>query len=210
MISSSIISSDETTKRPTPSPAWVKPRTAPSGTVTQELFKPSIQLEEDIPALTPGTSPGEDSPIPMPGTPPGKGGMAPTSGADLGTPARPIGQNREPGGEIAAIIRPPGPDTDWQKPTSEYRRCGMIPDDETETRHLARRSKGYKFAMMSCIASAPQASFSGASPLRKVRSYSSILMRGSVDTMLRQEAWSERLSNKVSTGRGPLAMSRRS
>jgi hypothetical protein len=50
--------------------------------------------------------------------------------------------------------------------------------------------------MMSCIAITPQASFSGASPLKKVRHYSLIFMRGSVDIMLHREASTGRLSDK--------------
>jgi hypothetical protein len=61
-------------------------------------------------ALTLGTSPSEDTPVPMLRTPSGKGGTAPASKTDPRTPARPIGQDREPGGEIAAIIGPPIPD----------------------------------------------------------------------------------------------------
>jgi hypothetical protein len=50
--------------------------------------------------------------------------------------------------------------------------------------------------MMSCITITPQASFSGASPLKKVRHYSLIFMRGSVDIMLHREASTGRLSDK--------------
>jgi hypothetical protein len=54
---------------------------------------------------------------------------------------------------------------------------------------------------VSCIATAPQVSCSGAFPLRKVKCYSSIFMRGFVGIMLRQGVWLERLSNKIFTGR---------
>jgi hypothetical protein len=45
-----------------------------------------------------GTSLSENNPVHVPRTPPGKGGMAPASEADLGTLARPVGQDREPRG----------------------------------------------------------------------------------------------------------------
>jgi hypothetical protein len=77
------------------------------------LFKPSIWFKEDILALTLGFSLGEDGPVLLLRTPSGKGGMAPASEADPGTPARPMDQDREPGGEIAAIIGLPYPDVDW-------------------------------------------------------------------------------------------------
>jgi hypothetical protein len=70
---------------------------------THDLFKPSIQQEEDGPAPTLGTPPGEGSRAPAPGTPQGEGGLAPASEADPGTSAGPIGQDREPRAEIAAI-----------------------------------------------------------------------------------------------------------
>jgi hypothetical protein len=107
------------------------------------LFKPSIRLDEDVSALTLGTSPGEGSSVPVLQTPLGKGHTAPTSQAHPGTLGRQIGQDREPGGEIAAIVGPPSTDADWQKPIPEYLRRGTIHDDETETRHLTRRAKGY-------------------------------------------------------------------
>jgi hypothetical protein len=176
----------------------------------QDIFKPSIWIEDNIPTLMLGTSPGEDSLIPMPGTLPGKGGTAPASEADPRTLASPIGQDQEPRREVATIVGLPSPDVDWQKLISEYLRCGTIPDDETETRCLAHRAKGYLIHNDSCITTAPQASFSSASLLRKVRHYSSIFMRGSVDTMPHHEAWMERLSEKVSTSQWPLAMQRRS
>jgi hypothetical protein len=54
----------------------------------------------------PGTALGEVSPIPVLKTLLGKGSMAPSS------EARPIGQDREPRGEITTIIKSPGPDVD--------------------------------------------------------------------------------------------------
>jgi hypothetical protein len=53
------------------------------------------------------------------------------------------------------------------------------------------------------MATAPQASFNGAFPLKKVWHYSSIFMRESVDIMLRREASLERLFDKVFTDRRP-------
>jgi hypothetical protein len=59
----------------------------------QDVFKPSIWIDDNIPALMLGTSLGEDSLIPMPGTPPSKGGTTPASEADPRTLASPIGQD---------------------------------------------------------------------------------------------------------------------
>jgi hypothetical protein len=107
------------------------------------LFKPSIWLEEDSlePAL--GALPGEGRPTPASGILPGKGDLAPTLKADLGTLAGPISQVWEPETEIMAITGPLGNDTGWWKQISGYLWLGRIPDDETETRRLACRSKGY-------------------------------------------------------------------
>jgi hypothetical protein len=109
----------------------------------QDQFKPSIRLEEDGLAPTPGIPPGDGSPVPTPGTPPGKGGVAPASGADPRTSGGPTGQGQEPKAEIATIIGPSDLDADWQRPVSEYLRLRTIPDDETKTRCLAHWVKGY-------------------------------------------------------------------
>jgi hypothetical protein len=63
----------------------------PSGVSTQDLFKPSIRLEEDVLAPVSGITPCEDSPAQAPGTPSGKDGVALAFEADLGTSSRPIG-----------------------------------------------------------------------------------------------------------------------
>jgi hypothetical protein len=65
----------------------------PLGVFTQNLFKPSIQLKEDIPVPAPGTSLGKDSPVPALETPPGKDGPAPTSEVNPGAPDGPIKPN---------------------------------------------------------------------------------------------------------------------
>jgi ribonuclease HI len=113
------------------------------GVFMQDLFKPTIQLQRDIPALPPGASLGENSPVPMRGIPSGKGGMTPASKADLGTLARPVGLDWEPRGEVSAIIRLPSPDADSRKPISEYLQHRTISDDKIETQRLARQAKGY-------------------------------------------------------------------
>jgi hypothetical protein len=41
------------------------------------------------------------------------------------------------------IIESPSPDVDWRRPRSEYLCLETKPDDETETRRLAHRAKGY-------------------------------------------------------------------
>jgi hypothetical protein len=108
-----------------------------------DLFKSSIRLEEDI--LVPKLEISQDkgSPIPAPGTPPGKEGPIQTSELNPGVLAGPIEPNLEAEGEIAAIDRPPNPEADQQKPISEYLMLGMIPNDETETRHLTCQAKRY-------------------------------------------------------------------
>jgi hypothetical protein len=60
-----------------------------------------------------------------------------------GTSTGHIKPNLEWEGEIIAVVSLSDPDADWQKPISEYLRLGTIPDDETETQHLARWAKGY-------------------------------------------------------------------
>jgi hypothetical protein len=115
----------------------------PLSVFTQDLFKPSIQLEEDVSAPAPRTSLGEDSSAPTPGTPSGKCGVAPAFEADLGASAGPFGQGWEPRQEIAAIVRPPGPNIDWWIPIFVYLRLGTMTEDETENKCLACRAKGY-------------------------------------------------------------------
>jgi hypothetical protein len=115
----------------------------PPGVFTQDLFKPSIRLEEDIPPLTSRTSPGEGSLVPMPRTPSGKGGTTRSYEADPGTPVGPVSKDREPGGRVVAIVGPLGLDANWWKPIFEYLWWGTIPDGEIETQRLARQAKGY-------------------------------------------------------------------
>jgi hypothetical protein len=111
--------------------------------LTQELLKPSLQLEEEILAPTPGISPGEGSPTLAQGTSPDKDGTTLISEADPGDLAGPIGQAWEPWGEVAAIIGLPSPNTNWWRPISKYLRLRTIPDNKTKTRRLARQAKGY-------------------------------------------------------------------
>jgi hypothetical protein len=63
------------------------------------------------------------------------------------------------------------------------------------------RLRGISSMMTSCIVVAPQASFSGAFTLRKVRRYSPVFIRGFVGITFHQAAWSERISGKAFTGR---------
>jgi hypothetical protein len=53
------------------------------------------------------------------GTPPDKDGAAPVYEANPRTLVGPIGQAREPGGEIVAIVGLPSPDADWWRPIFE-------------------------------------------------------------------------------------------
>jgi hypothetical protein len=76
----------------------------PPGVFMQNLFKPSIQLKEDIPIPMPGISPGEDSPVPVLGTPQGKDGPIPISKANPGASTGPTGPNWDLGGEIPGIV----------------------------------------------------------------------------------------------------------
>jgi hypothetical protein len=92
-----------------------------------------------------------------------------------------------------AIVRPPAL---TQQCVEQYQMTKPRPDA------WLAGPRGTKSTMMSCIAATPHASYSGASPLRKVRHYSLIFMRGSLDTMPNCEACSERLSDKVFTGEG--------
>jgi hypothetical protein len=83
----------------------------PPGVFTQDLFNPSIRLEEDIPVPVPGISPGEDNPVLTLGTPLGKDIPSLTFEVNSGAPVGPIKPNQELGGEI--VVGPPDPDVDW-------------------------------------------------------------------------------------------------
>jgi hypothetical protein len=64
-------------------------------------------------------------------------------GASPGAMAKPTTPDRGQAKELVAVVRPPSPKVDWSKPIFEYLQLGTIPDDETETRRLALRAKGY-------------------------------------------------------------------
>jgi hypothetical protein len=80
---------------------------------TQDFFKPSIQLEEDIQVHLPKTSSVEGSSVPAPGTLSGENGLAPVSEASPRALAGPIEQSPGPEGEVAAVVGPPSPEADW-------------------------------------------------------------------------------------------------
>jgi ribonuclease HI len=84
----------------------------PPGVFTQDLFKSSIRLEEDVPICSPGTSPDKGTSIPIPGTPPRENGLTPTPDAKLGALVGPIAPSPGPEGEVAAVVRPPCPEVD--------------------------------------------------------------------------------------------------
>jgi hypothetical protein len=109
----------------------------------QDLFKPSIRLEENTLARLPEGFPKEGESVSIPGTPPGEGSPMPISGANLRASAKPITADPGRAGELVAIVEPPSPEADWRKPIAEYLHLGMLPDEETETRCLACRAKGY-------------------------------------------------------------------
>jgi ribonuclease HI len=70
----------------------------PPGVFTNDLFKPSIYLEKDVPTSAPWISLGEDGLTPTSGTPPGKYDVASASEADPVTSTGPIRQGQEPRG----------------------------------------------------------------------------------------------------------------
>jgi hypothetical protein len=92
---------------------------------------------------SPGTSLDEGSSAPAPGTPPGDNDLASVLEASPGALTGLVEQSPGPEGKVAAVIGPPSPKADWRKSISEYLQLGTIPDDEIETRRLARRAKGY-------------------------------------------------------------------
>jgi hypothetical protein len=87
----------------------------PLSVFTQDLFKPSIRLEEDIPVPMLGASPDEDNPTLYQSQWPHqeKDGSAPTFEVNQGDPVGPIKPNLGPEGEIATVIRPPNPEVNW-------------------------------------------------------------------------------------------------
>jgi hypothetical protein len=115
----------------------------PPGVFAHDLFKFSIRLEEDVLVCSPGTSPNKGTLVPIPKTPPRENSPTSTSGANPGASAGPIAPSPGPEGEVAAVVGPPCLEVDWQRPITKYLRLGTIPDNETKTRHLARRVKGY-------------------------------------------------------------------
>jgi hypothetical protein len=91
----------------------------------------------------PGTCLGEDSSIPTPRTSSGENGLILVSEATSRASARPSEPNSGLRQEIAAVVRPPSPEADWQKPISGYLWLGTIPNNEIKTQRLPHRSKGY-------------------------------------------------------------------
>jgi hypothetical protein len=82
----------------------------------QDLIKPSIWLDKDSLAPTPGTQLDGGGPTPMLGACHGE----------------------EPGSEVAAVTKSSGSDLDWRKLIFKYLWLKVILDDETETQRLAR------------------------------------------------------------------------
>jgi hypothetical protein len=85
----------------------------PPGVFAQDLYKPSIRLEEDILVHSPGTSPDEDISVPAPGTRLGENGSAPVSEAIPRNSAWPIEPSPGPKGEVVDVVGPPSPKADW-------------------------------------------------------------------------------------------------
>jgi hypothetical protein len=86
----------------------------------QDLFKPSIQLEEDVLVCLPRTSPDEGASVPIPGTPVGENGPTLTPEANLRTSTGPIAPSPGPEVAVVAVVGPPSPEVDWRKPITEY------------------------------------------------------------------------------------------
>jgi hypothetical protein len=108
----------------------------------QDLFKPSIRLEEDT-RLTPRACPSEGGLVSIPGTQLGEDGPTPTSGD---SPRASVGHIMcDPGQveELVAIVRPRSPETDWRKPITNYLQLGIMSDNKTETQCLTCSAKGY-------------------------------------------------------------------
>jgi hypothetical protein len=84
----------------------------PMGVFTEDLFKPSIRLKEDVLVPAPETSPDEGSSVPTPGTPSGENDSVPVLEANSGASARPIEPSLRPEWEVGAVVRPPSPEAD--------------------------------------------------------------------------------------------------
>jgi hypothetical protein len=80
---------------------------------TQDLFKPSIRLDEDILVQLPGTFRDEGSLVPTLVTLPGDNSLVSVLEANLGASVGPIEQSPGSEGGVAAIIGPPSPEVDW-------------------------------------------------------------------------------------------------
>jgi hypothetical protein len=81
----------------------------PPGVFAQDIFKPSIRLEEDGPTPTLGTLPGEGSPTPTSGTLPGEGSMIPTPWTQLGQGIVALASESDLGTSLTRLIRPGSP-----------------------------------------------------------------------------------------------------
>jgi hypothetical protein len=90
-----------------------------------------------------GASPNEGGPVSIPGTPSGEDGPTPISRDSPRASPGHITPDPGQAEELVAVVSPPSPETDWQKPITDYLQLGIIPDNETETRRLTRRAKGY-------------------------------------------------------------------
>jgi hypothetical protein len=121
-----IISFDKTTKQLMPSlGSGLSHEPTPLSVFVQDLFKPTIWLEEDVPVRSPGTSSDEGTSVPIPGTPPGENGPTPTLDANPGASARPITPSPGPEGGVAAVTGPPSPETNWRKLIAKYHQLGQ-------------------------------------------------------------------------------------
>jgi hypothetical protein len=88
----------------------------PPGVFTQDLLKPSIWLEEDALVRLVRTSLDEGTSVPIPGTPLRENGLARTPDVNPTALGGPVAPSSGPEGGVVAIIGPPSPEVDWQKP----------------------------------------------------------------------------------------------
>jgi hypothetical protein len=85
----------------------------PLGVFAQDLFKPSIRLKEDTPAIAPGTSPSEGASVLAPGTSSGRQDPTVMLGAYPRASAKPSTPNLGQTKEMVAAVRLPSRETDW-------------------------------------------------------------------------------------------------
>jgi hypothetical protein len=74
----------------------------------------------------PRASPSEGGPVSVPGTPLVEDGPVPTSGDSPRASAGHITPDPGQAEELVATAKPPSPETDWQKPITDYLQLGIM------------------------------------------------------------------------------------